>query len=327
MKVMPYFLGVDAGGTKTEFLLGDDERTLARVRTGTIKRMRASERTTEANLEDALRQLTAATGVSMHSITRCCIGTAGQTVPLVTDWLRQAFTRMVGGELILVGDVEIALDAAFSGGRGVLVLSGTGSNVAGRSASGTIVTAGGWGPAMADQGSGHFLGLEGLRRGFLAIDQQRPSRLLDAVRGHWNLASMGELIEFANTNPAPDFSKLAPLVVACAEQGDSIAQGVLEQAGADLAMLASLAIERIQSLEASSTESTEANSNRAFELPAVAVAGSILEHVVPLRNAMETGLRKHNPGIVILDAPADPPIGALWGARHRTTQSTQPTCP
>ena len=322
---MQYFLGVDAGGTKTEFLLGDESRELARVRTGTLKRMKASEETTQANLEDALRQLTAATGISMHAITRCCIGTAGETVPLVVDWLRQAFARCVGGELILVGDVEIALDAAFAGQRGVLVLAGTGSNVAGRAANGSIVTAGGWGPAMADQGSGHFLGLEGLRRSFLAIDQQRPTPLLDVVRAHWNLASIGELIEFANANPAPDFSQLAPLVVACAEQGDPVAQEVLEQGGADLAYLASLVIERIRSIEACSTASAEVNPVRPFELPAVAIAGSILELVTPVRRALEDNLRERYPVIVVLDTPADPPAGALWNARHRTARSVPST--
>jgi N-acetylglucosamine kinase-like BadF-type ATPase len=322
---MRYFLGVDAGGTKTEFVLGDETQELARVRTGTIKRMKAGEETTEANLEDALRQLTAATGISMQAITRCCIGTAGETVPLVVDWLRQAFARRVGGELILIGDVEIALDAAFSGKRGVLVLAGTGSNVAGRAATGHIVTAGGWGPAMADQGSGHFLGLEGLRRGFLAIDQQRQTRLLDVVQAHWNLASIGELIEFANANPAPDFSKLAPLVVSCAEQGDPVAQEVLEQGGAELAYLASLVIERIRRLESDHSESPIGNPAQPFELPAVAIAGSILEHVLPVRQSLETSLRERYPGIVILHAPADPPAGALWNARHRTARSVPST--
>jgi N-acetylglucosamine kinase-like BadF-type ATPase len=305
---MQYFLGVDAGATKTDFLLGDETRELARVRTGTIKRMKASAETTEANLQSALRQLTEATGVSMQSIICCCIGTAGETVPLVVDWLRQAFALHVGGELILIGDVEVALDAAFFGQRGVLVLSGTGSNVAGRAATGSIVTAGGWGPAMADQGSGNFLGLEGLRRGFLAIDQQLPTRLLSVARAHWNLGSLGELIEFANANPAPDFSKLAPLVVACAEQGDPVAQEVLEQGGVDLAYLASLVIERIRSMEAGSPQP--------FTPPPVAVAGSIMEHVAPVRRALEASLRKRYPDIVVLDTPSDPPAGALWNARH-----------
>lgn len=317
---MPYFLGVDAGGTKTEFVLGDETRELARARTGTIKRMKAEKATAEAALCSGLSQLSAATGISMGSIARCCIGTAGESVPLVVDWLRDAFGRHVGGELLLLGDVEIALDAAFSGERGVLVLAGTGSNVAGRTANGKIVTAGGWGPAMADQGSGHFIGLEGLRRGFLAIDQRRTSRLLDAAKEHWNLASLGELIELANANPAPDYSRLSPLVVACAEEGDSVARGVLEQGGIDLAYLASLVIEHLRSLEGGCEELVEPNADE-FELPGVAIAGSILERVLPVRAALRAALRKRYPGIVVMDTRVDPPAGALWNARHRATNA------
>ncbi len=308
MNRMQYFLGVDAGGTKTEFVLGDDSRELARVRTGTIKRMKADAATAEANVQTALRELQAATAIPIASITRCCIGTAGDTVPLVVNWLREAFARHVGGELVIVGDVKIALDSVFFGGRGVLVLAGTGSNVAGRSATGRIVTAGGWGPALADQGSGHFLGLEALRRGFLAIDQQRPTSLLNDAQAFWKLRSLAELIEFANTNPAPEFSRLAPLVIAAAEQGDVVAQEVAAQGGVDLAALAGLVIERIRSLEA--------NAASAFDVPAVALAGSILERAAPVRNALIAELCKRYPGIEVRDAPADPPAGALWAARQ-----------
>lgn len=308
---MEYFLGVDAGGTKAEFVLGDATRELARVRTGTIKRMKADAATAEKNLEAGLRQLQEKTGIAPQSITRCCIGTAGETVALVTNWLREAFARHVGGELLIVGDVEIALDSAFFGKRGVLVLAGTGSNVAGRAATGEIVRAGGWGPALADQGSGHFIGLESLRRGFLAIDQQRETKLLEQAQRFWNLGSRAELIEFANANPAPEYSRLTPLVVEAAQQGDAVAREVLEQGGADLAYLATLVIERIRKLESGQTK-TEV----AFAPPAVAVAGSILEKVAAVRDAMTAALRKSYPEIVVLDQPADPPAGALWAARQ-----------
>jgi len=305
---LSYFLGIDAGGTKSEFLLGDETRELARVRKGTIQRLRTDARTAETNLEEALRDLTAATGISMRSIERCCIGTSGETVPLVVDWLREALDRHLGVELVLVGDVEVALDSAFRGGRGVLILAGTGSNVAARAADGSIITAGGWGPILADQGSGNFLGREGLRRGFLAIDQQRPTWLLDAVRSHWHLASLGELIERANSTPPPDFSQLAPVVVDCAAKGDAVAQEVLSQGGSDLAYLAGLLIERIRKIEA--------NTRGQFELPAVAIAGSILAHVAPVRESLERSLRARYPEIVFEQAPVDPPSGALWRARH-----------
>jgi len=316
---MGYFLGVDVGGTKSEYLLGDEMQELGRVRGGTIKRMKASGETTEANLTDALKRLTAETGVSMHQVERCCIGTAGETVSLVTDWLRQAFARHVGGELILLGDVEIALDATFFGKRGVLVLAGTGSNVAGRTASGKIITAGGWGPAMADQGSGHFIGLEGLRRGFLAIDQKRSTILLDRVRAYWNVNSIGELIEFANANPAPDYSKLAPVVVKCADEGDAIAKEVLRQGGSDLGYLAGLVIERIRMMEEGSENPRERDDEHAFEVPLIAVAGSILEHVEPVRQALREELQKRYPRIQFAEVAADPPAGALWNARHWST--------
>lgn len=304
---MPHFLGVDAGGTKAEFVLGDETRELARVRTGTIKRMKADAATAEANLQEGLRKLESATGVSPREIARCCIGTAGESVPLVVNWLREAFARSVGGELVILGDVEIALDSAFFGKRGVLVLAGTGSNVAGRADTGEIVRAGGWGPALADQGSGHFIGLESLRRGFLAIDQERETTLLRAAMGHWKLGSLAELIEFANANPAPEYSKLAPLVVEAAQRGDAVALEVVEQGGRDLGYLAELVIERIRRLE---------RADRSVEAPAVAVAGSILERVATLRNALTAALRERYPEIRVLDMPADPPAGALWNARR-----------
>ena len=312
---MAYFLGVDAGGTKAEFVLGDETRELARARTGTLKLMKTDAETAEANLRSGLESLQSATRVEAQLVTRTCVGTAGETVPLVTAWLREAFARHVGGELLILGDVEIALDSAFPGGRGVLVLAGTGSNVAGRTAAGQVVRAGGWGPALADQGSGHFLGLEGLRRGFLARDEVRPTRLLEMAREFWELESLGALVEYANANPAPDYSKLAPGVVALADQGDGVAREVVEQGGRDLAMLAGLVIERIRALENSGPAGQ-------FPAPGVAVAGSILERVAGVRNALAAELRQRYPGIEVMEKPADPPAGALWRARRGSVQRT-----
>ena len=126
----------------------------------------------------------------MASVTRTCVGTAGETVPLVKDWLRESITARVGGELLILGDVEIALDAAFPGRAGVLVLAGTGSNVVGRTSGGQLISAGGWGPALADQGSGHRIGLESLRAIFLAKDEERETLLLPAVLDFWQLSSL-----------------------------------------------------------------------------------------------------------------------------------------
>jgi N-acetylglucosamine kinase-like BadF-type ATPase len=301
---MSYFLAVDAGGTKTEFLLADQDRELARSLTGTIKRVNADEFAAENNLRQALTDLTQATGITMAQITRTCIGTSGNTVPLVTDWLRHSFEKYVSGPLLLLGDVEIALDAAFKGGPGVLALAGTGSNVAARATGGAIMTAGGWGPMLADQGAGHWIGMEGLRRGFLARDEQRPTQLLELARQLWDLPTVDSLIEFANTQPAARYAaQFAPQVVACAEAGDEVAREILDQGGADLAYLASLLIERMRASEGTS-----------FSVPQVAFAGSILTKVERERTAFEKSLRAKYPDIRFIAEPVDPLNGALWRA-------------
>lgn len=303
---MAFYLAVDAGGTKTEFLLAEEDRELGRAISGTIKRVNADAETADLNLREALAELERNTGVRMTSIARTCVGTSGNTVPLVTDWLREGFAKYVSGPLLLVGDVEIALDAAFFGGRGVLALAGTGSNTSARAGNGEIMTAGGWGPILADQGAGHWIGIEGLRRGFLARDEGRATGLLEAARRLWNLPTVDALIEFANTQlPARYGSMFAREVVALADGGDTVAQEILEQGGTDLAYLVRLLIERMRAIE-----------GEAFTLPAVAFAGSILAHVERMRGSIERALRLRYPDIRILAQVVDPVRGALWRARR-----------
>jgi glucosamine kinase len=299
---MAFFLALDVGGTKTDYVLADETRELARVRTGTIKRMRTDAQTATANLEEALTELFHRSGVSMDSITRTCVGTAGETVPLVTDWLRESIGSRISGDLILIGDVEIALDAAFQGGVGVLAMAGTGSNVAGRMPDGTLVTAGGWGPALADQGSGHRIGLEALRAAFLARDEGRPTPLLDAVLEFWQLASLDLLIEFANARPAPDFSRLTELILHHANTGDEIAVSILRREGEDLGYLVRLILRRMQSAPQAT-------------LPSLAFTGSILEKVQPVRDALIANVRSEFPAIQTLAGVVDPIAGAVWRAR------------
>lgn len=302
---MALYLAVDLGGTKTEYVLADETHELARVRGGTIKRMRTDATTAEENFDQAIRELEEKSGASVREVTRSCVGAAGVTVLLVTDWIRKIFAERIGGSLILVGDVEIALDGAFFGGPGVLVMAGTGSNVAGRTAGGMLTTAGGWGPALSDQGSGSRIGQQALRDAALAVDQERETTLLPAILNLWGLKDFDELVAYANQIPAPDFTRLAPLVVSCAEAGDPVAQGVLQREAEELAYLARLIIERLRRAD-----------HHPDWVPDLAFTGSILEHVAPIREGIVEILRRDLPTMKVVPGMVDPILGALWRARH-----------
>lgn len=305
---MSFYLAIDAGGTKADYALVDENKTLARVRSGSIKRMRVDAEAAGRNLDEAMLELASLSGIDLRSVVRTCIGTAGETVPLVTDWLRQEISARVGGELLILGDVEIALDAAFPGQPGILVLAGTGSNLAGRVPEGKLLTAGGWGPVLADQGSGNRIGFEALRALFLAIDRDVETSLLPAVLDFWKLASIAELVAFANAAPSPDFSQLVRIVTDAAERGDAVAQSVLKQQGWELAQLVILLVCRMR----------EYVNDESFT-PPVAFAGSILEKISLVRDALLETVQAHYPGLMFTDGIIDPLRGAIWRVRSGST--------
>lgn len=307
---MQYFLALDAGGTKTIGAIGDGERELARASAGAIKVLRTDPEIARENLRLLLAQLSAKSAVDLRSLRRICVGIAGIRTPRVAGWVRSTLPQFARGELLLCGDEEIALDAAFEGGPGVLVVSGTGSNAIGRGLNGQMASAGGWGPHLGDEGSGHWIGQEAVRKALRARDEGHPSRLLEAAAECWGLHGadqLEQLVERANAASPPSFSELAPVVAACAQAGDAVAIETASRAGKELARLAHLVTRQ---LRAGGEES-------AFR---VAFAGSVLTSDGPFREATIKALQQPDHKLEIVSAPVDPVAGALWRARHGIPQ-------
>ncbi len=323
---MSLFLALDVGGTKTAALLADGTRSLARATAGSIKVLRVAPEQAACNLAELLASLTRQTGQQLRGrVARTCVGSSGIAAPAVRAWLHAALSEAVGGELILLGDEVIALDAAFRGGRGVLAIAGTGSNIVGRAAGGELVHTGGWGPALADGGSGHWIGTHALRAAFRAIDAAPPSSadrvspdgnavqidpadlppFLRAAMAALGTGTLDELIGLAN---APGFaaSSVVPAVAESPSAGDPLASGVLAEAGADLAASISAVIRKMSAFEP-----------LRLPPPEVAFIGGVLAHIRPVSEAMRAGLQARHPGIVVQAVPVDALEGALWHARGR----------
>jgi N-acetylglucosamine kinase-like BadF-type ATPase len=300
---MSLFLAIDAGGTKTRCLLADESRILGRAVTGSVKLMRVGEAEASSRLQAMLTEVSAITGVGLNEITQTCVGLAGFTIDAVREWAEREIGSAVGGHLLLAGDEEIALDGAFRGGPGILIIAGTGSNVMGRAADGTMYQAGGWGPAIGDEGSGFWIGQEALRVGFWAHDRGVATTLLTEIGEFWGAKSLGEIVEMANDRPGPDFPALAPIVVRCADAGDELAVAVLERAGVELAEQVALVALKMK----------ESGGKRKVE---AAYTGSVLEHISLVRSAMIAALKTSSPGVEVIEGAVDSLEGALWRARE-----------
>src|SRR5260370_9357927 len=264
--------------------------------------MRVGEAEASARLQAMWTEVALAAGVGLGKVTQTCIGLAGLTIDAVREWAEREIADIVGGNLLLAGDEEIALDGAFRGGAGIIIIAGTGSNVLGRGADGAMYHAGGWGPALGDEGSGFWIGQEALRAGFWAKDRGVATTLLTEIGEFWGAKSLGEIVEMANARPGPDFPALAPVVVRCAEASDELAAAVLERAGVELAEQVALVALKMQ----------ESGRQRRIE---AAYTGSVLEHISPVRSAMIAALKTSSPTVKLIERAVDSLEGALCGPR------------
>ena len=305
---MTYFLGLDAGGTSTRAALADDTHILGRAKSGSIKVMRVSAAVAEANLRALLDEVAKSSGVPITEVASTCVGTAGNTISTVTGWIWQTLGPMLRGDLVVCGDVEIALDAAFPGEAGALVMAGTGSNTLGRTSKGEEVTVGGWGPMLADEGSGHWIGLRALRAAVREHDELGKSRLLTALAAQWKVDTLEQVVETAHKVPPPDFAALTRTVVEMASQSDRLALAVLQAAGRALGEDASLALRKVLALEPAAPRR-------------VAFTGSVLENIDMVREAMFAEIERQHPGTEILPHAVDPVLGALWRARQNLQEA------
>jgi N-acetylglucosamine kinase-like BadF-type ATPase len=264
--------------------------------------LRVSKEQAQENLCALLAEVARSSGVDLRQIAASCVGTAGLRLPQTDGWMREILSACAGGKIVVRGDEEIALDAAFPGGAGVLPMAGTGSNTLGRTSTGVRITVGGWGPALGDQASGYWIGHQGLRAAVRAKDFGQPTPILERVVTFWKAGSLSEVVNMAHA--APDFSLLAPLVVQCAEEGDAVAQEVLERGGRLLGEDAVEAFRQVRQLEPEQP------------MPSIALAGSILEKVAFVRGSLTETIHRALPTVEILPEVVDPVMGALWRARQ-----------
>ncbi len=231
---MSFYLGIDGGGTKTKFVLGDEERVLAEAVSSGSNILRSGEAPVRDALQTGVQEVCAAAGLAPSAISHTVAGIAGSSKQTVHDALVSMLCEISGGAITVVGDMEIAHYAALAGAPGILVNAGTGSIAYGRNERGETARAGGWGYEISDEGSGHWIG-----RVAVAAAMRRHDRGEEHGFLHHLMAALGatEPTDLARIATA-DLANVFPAVVSIAQLGDAAAQTILRNAGEELAGLA-----------------------------------------------------------------------------------------
>ncbi len=298
---MAFFLGIDGGGTKTRCLLGNENFVIGTGTSSSCKVQRVGEACAHDALAAAIHEACVQAGISPLQITRSCAGITGAGRLEIANVMRDLLLSIVGGEIEIIGDVEVGFEDAFGAGPGVLVIAGTGSIAYGRNTAGETARAGGWGHAISDEGSGYWIGVEAVKAAFLEHDRRGNSDLLKRLIEAMGAKDFDDFVVKVNAHPQPDYASLFPAVLAAADRCDSIAAGVLGQAGVQLSKLAQTVIQRLF-----------ANADDI----SVSTHGGVLANSPKVRDAFASELRLQTQKVQLVDEVVDPARGALNHARR-----------
>ena len=167
-------------------------------------------------------------------------------------------------ECTLISDGHAQLLGASGGYPGACLAVGTGSVLHWIDEAGDFAMAGGWGFPVGDEGSGAWLGTQLINAYLWSRDRQTVDNLqtTDAVQATDNINSNGSASVFqaleerigrsvsdvqhwSTCSRSTEMASLAPLIVAAAEQGDSVALKILNDGVAQCERLLSLAPQQL----------------------------------------------------------------------------------
>lgn len=291
------FIGVDAGGSKTEALAVTGEATEHRLGDGVNLQRDGVERSAAVLAELIGEVLDAAGPADLGGI---CVGVAGAgreaDQRALAERLREHLST--ASPLVVEHDGTIALEAAFAGASGMIAILGTGSLVLARTEDAATVRAGGWGARIGDDGSGVALGHAAFAAVADDFDGGEPTTLRHLLAEHHGIETPEDLI-VASFAPEWRPQDLAPLVIGAAEAHDWVSTRILKTQANALAQRAAWLVTRAPTPVA----------------PRVALVGGLTEASY-YRECVAEAFLRHLPRWRVVRPSQRPVYGALALARR-----------
>ena len=230
-----FFLGIDGGGSGARARLAGDGRPLGEGTAGPAN-VGNDPAGAFAALDAAARGALAAAGLADvdRADVVAVIGAAGAADAGAAAGIAAMPFGFAG--LKVVTDAEIALEGAFAGSDGGILIVGTGSQAYGRLGDRRL-RVGGWGPSLSDGGSGAVIGRRAARRALEAHEGlAAASPFTEAIVSQLG-GSPPALSAFGKAARPADWAALAPLVFDHAAIGDPVAGALLAAAVAEVEAL------------------------------------------------------------------------------------------
>lgn len=287
-------LGVEGGGTKTAWVLVEQEGDTLRV----IDQGKLAPSNFRLVSPERLRAIFEQMPADSN---RVGIFLAGCATEEDRNLLTKLCSQVWPTAKILAGsDRDSGLAAALGRGDGIAVNAGTGASVTGRRGD-RIEKAGGWGHILGDAGGAYFLSLQALRFILREYDLHRGEAQFTAtILRALSLNSRDELVRWAQTADKMDVAGLAPVVFECAMNGDESVMKIVDEAAGVLSEYTAAVATRLGLLA-----------------PKVILLGGLFQRDGVYVHAFRRKLKKNLSDARISMSEQSPELGAAWLASQR----------
>lgn len=295
-------IGIDGGGTNTRGILHRDGKVLAEAKSGTTRVGAVGVGESCERTLNVVIDLCKQAEIESTELDAVVVGLAG--VWLEEEKMRSANllktlargSDLVFGDLTVTSDAELAMEGAFAGGNGIITIVGTGSIALGKKGNGDYIRCGGWGIELDDEGSGAWIGREGLTAVVREIDgrgtKTKLTKIIDDMVPQINLALPRTIVK-AYSEGAFQYHMFTPAIMECALQNDKVCLNIIERAAEHLAELPNTLV---KSYKAQQVE--------------VALLGGIIEADTLLANMLKKELKK-NKKITLIEPKGSALDGAI----------------
>ncbi len=278
-------IGIDGGGTRTRGILYRNQKIVAQSNSGTTRIGTVGVGESCERILNIIADLCSQAGIDSAELDAVVIGLAGvwlEEEKMRSTHLLKTLARgqkMVLNDLLVISDAELALEGALDGGNGIIMIAGTGSIGICKVGKEKMERCGGWGIELDDEGSGAWIGREGITAIVRAIDGRGKKTKLTNV-----FAEMFPQIDLdkprtivkAYAERAFEYHMLSPAVMQCAEEGDEVCLEIINRASYHL-------MELLEVLEKHFTTKT---------IP-VALMGGIIDAKTLLANLLFERVKNH----------------------------------
>lgn len=238
---MKYLIGMDGGGTKTKCVLTDiNLNPIYETTGGASNFLVIGTETVSETILNLVNECASSQNISINDIDSIVLGTTGGGRRNDAELLEKKIFEDAKQKSIPINkfrvdsDARIALEGAFSGKAGSILIAGTGSIMFGKDDKGEIHRVGGFGRYIGDEGSGYRIGRKGLNAVARFMDgRAKSTKIADLLDQEFSISTSELLITEVYRNNF-NIASVAPLVFEAAESGDKIAQRILEDEADEL---------------------------------------------------------------------------------------------